>query len=315
MKIVVTGALGHIGSRLIRFLPSRFPGAEIIMVDNMSTQRFPSLFDLPENGRYRFIEADVAKTDLGEHIRGADGVVQLAAMTDAAGSFERREQLEKNNFMTTKRVADSCGEHGVALITPSSTSVYGTQKEVVDENCSQEDLKPQSPYAETKLREEELVAELAKQGLKTVALRLGTIFGTSPGMRFHTAINKFCWQSVMGVPLTIWKTAYDQRRPYLDLTDAVEVIAFFLEGGPFDGRVYNVVTKNATVREVVEKIRQHAPKLELSFVEERIMNQLSYDVRNTHLEELGYTIKGDMEQGVAETIALLRCSSSLLQST
>ncbi len=311
MKIVVTGALGHIGSRLVRSLPARFPGAQIIMIDNMSTQRFPSLFDLPENGRYRFIEADVAETDLGEHIKGADGVVQLAAMTDAAGSFERREMLEKNNFMTTKRVANSCGEYGVPLITPSSTSVYGTQKQVVDEDCSPEDLKPQSPYAETKLREEELVAELAKQGLKTVALRLGTIFGTSPGMRFHTAINKFCWQSVMGVPLTIWKTAYDQRRPYLDLADAVDVIAFFLENGPFDGRVYNVVTKNATVRDVVDKIRLHVPELELSFVEERIMNQLSYDVRNTRLNKLGYSFSGNMDQGIGETISLLKQSSSL----
>ena len=33
MKIIVTGALGHIGSKLIRELPARFPGAEIIMVD------------------------------------------------------------------------------------------------------------------------------------------------------------------------------------------------------------------------------------------------------------------------------------------
>jgi len=31
MKIVVTGALGHIGSALIRSLPDRFAGAEIVM--------------------------------------------------------------------------------------------------------------------------------------------------------------------------------------------------------------------------------------------------------------------------------------------
>ena len=47
MKIVVTGALGHIGSALIRALPNRFAGAEIVMIDNMATLRYPSLFDLP----------------------------------------------------------------------------------------------------------------------------------------------------------------------------------------------------------------------------------------------------------------------------
>ena len=47
MKIVVTGALGHIGSRLIRELPTMFPEAEIVLIDNLSTQRYCSLFNLP----------------------------------------------------------------------------------------------------------------------------------------------------------------------------------------------------------------------------------------------------------------------------
>jgi nucleoside-diphosphate-sugar epimerase len=43
MKIVVTGALGHIGSRLIRALPDAFPDAEIVLLDDLSTQRYCSL--------------------------------------------------------------------------------------------------------------------------------------------------------------------------------------------------------------------------------------------------------------------------------
>ena len=57
----------------------------------------------------------------------------------------------------------------------------------------------------------------AKKGLKGVSCRFGTIFGASPGMRFHTAVNKFCWQAVMGQPITVWSTAYDQKRPYLEV--------------------------------------------------------------------------------------------------
>ena len=32
--------------------------------------------------------------------------------------------------------------------------------------------------------------------LKFTTLRLGSIFGSSIGMRFHTAVNKFCWQAL-----------------------------------------------------------------------------------------------------------------------
>src|ERR1019366_5534152 len=130
----------------------------------------------------------------------------------------------------------------------SSTSVYGSQAAVVSEDCSEDELKPQSPYAETKLREERLIASLtAGNRLRAISCRLGTIFGASPGMRFHTAVNKFCWQAVMGQPLSVWRTAYNQKRPYLDLSDAVRTIAFIIKKDLFDGRVYNVLTLNATV--------------------------------------------------------------------
>lgn len=309
MRIVVTGALGHIGSRLIRTLPHHFPGAEIVMIDNLSTQRYTSLFDLPDNAMYRFVEADVTGADLNPYIKGADGVIQLAAITDAAGSFDRREQVERNNFTATRRIAEACLENGVPLIVPSSTSVYGTQKDVVDEDCGPEDLKPQSPYAETKLREEALVEELAERGLKAVVLRLGTIFGTSPGMRFHTAINKFCWQAVMGQPLAVWRTAYDQKRPYLHLGDAVRAICFVVENELFDGRIYNVLTTNVTVREIVDLIRAKIPDINVEFVDASIMNQLSYEVANKRFTDLGFCFMGSLKEEIHNTLDLLAAAN------
>jgi UDP-glucose 4-epimerase len=306
MKIVVTGALGHIGSALIRQLPLHFPEAEIVMVDNMMTQRYASLFNLPAVGHYHFIEGDVRNIDLRPVLDGAHAVVHLAAITDAAGTFDRAAELEANNFEATARVAAACQAAGVRLIHPSSTSVYGTQNELVSEDCTIEELKPQSPYATTKLKEEELVQTLAKTGgLQAIVLRLGTIFGASAGMRYHTAVNKFCWQAVMKQPLSIWRGAYDQKRPYLDLLDAIRAIAFVIKNDLFDGRVYNVLTLNATVRDIVECIRQFVPQLQLSFVNSPIMNQLSYEVSCDRFRERGFAITGDIRRGIGETVALL----------
>ena len=311
MKYIITGAIGHIGSYVVRDLAIQFPGAEIVMIDNMMTQRFPSLFNLPAVGNYHFIDDDVTTMDLVPVFNGADVVVHLAAITDAAGSFDKAAEVEANNYQATVKVANACVKTGAKLIALSSTSVYGTQKTVVDEDCSDEDLQPQSPYATTKLKEEELVARLCTEdGLKGISCRFGTIFGASAGMRFHTAVNKFCWQAVMGQPITVWTTAYDQKRPYLDLLDASRAITFIIKNDLFDGRVYNVLTQNATVRQVVDVIKEFVPGLEVGFVDSKIMNQLSYEVLCDKFMNQGFSFSGNLHRGIGETISLLRQANS-----
>jgi len=306
MKIVITGALGHIGSHLLRQLPKRFPEARIDLIDNLMTQRFPSLFDLP-SGPFRFVEADVTQGDLNPLFANANVVVHLAAITDATGSVARAAEVEANNLRATENVANACADIGARLIALSSTSVYGTSAQLVNEECGADELKPQSPYATTKLKEEALVQELAaSRGLKAAVFRFGTIFGVSPGMRFHTAVNKFCWQAATGSPITVWRTAYEQKRPYLDLGDASRAIEYFIERNRFDGRVYNVLTLNATVRQIVDAIREFVPDLKVEFVDSPIMNQLSYEVSSERFRSLGFEFSGDLRRAIGTTISLLR---------
>jgi len=314
MKIAVTGALGHIGSRLIRELPAVFPEAEILMIDNLSTQRYCSLFNLPATGQYRFLEADVLTADLTSIFDGAAVVVHLAAITDAANSFQIKEEVDQVNFSGTERVAQACQQVGCPLIFPSTTSVYGSQAEEVDENCAAKDLKPQSPYADAKLKSERVLQKLgAEKELRFVICRFGTIFGTSIGMRFHTAVNKFCWQAVMGQPLTVWKTALHQNRPYLDLADAVKAINFIIQKNLYDGRVYNVVTTNSSVSNIVDIISKHVADISVHYVDTKIMNQLSYHVSNKRFRDLGFEFGADLEQGISQTIDLLKAARPELE--
>lgn len=306
MRILITGALGHIGSRFIHDLS---PGLyeEVVLLDNLSTQRYCSLFNLPADVPFRFIEDDVCTADLDRHCDGMDVVIHLAAITNAAGSFEIQDQVERVNFEGTQRVAQACVKAGSKLIFLSTTSVYGTQERMVDENCTPEELKPQSPYATSKLRAEQYLRELGSSaGLRFFVGRFGTIFGTSIGMRFHTAINKFCWQATMGQPITVWRTAMNQKRPYLDLGDGVRALDFVIRHELFDNGVYNVLTENATVGEIIGFIQHHTPDLQVEYVNARIMNQLSYVVANQKMSSAGFKFTGDLVAGIGATLKLIQ---------
>ena len=88
-----------------------------------------------------------------------------------------------------------------------------------------------------------------------VSLRLGTITGISKGMRFHTAVNKFCLNTILKIKVPVWGKALNLYRPYLSLSDAKKTIIFFINKRKFNNEVYNIVTKNHTVREILNFIK------------------------------------------------------------
>jgi len=296
MRIAVTGALGHIGSRLIREIPEAFPAAEIVLVDNLVTQRYSSLFSLPSAGKYRFIEADIVTSDLEPIFSGADAVVHLAALTDPAESFRKREEVARVNTEGTRRVARVCLKSKCPILFASTTSVYGETS--------------LSPYAESKLEAERLLQRMGvEEGLRFVICRFGTIFGVSPGMRFSTAVNKFCWQAVMGRPLSVWRTAWTQMRPYLELGDACRTVQIILQRRLFDGGIYNVLTTHAAVSDVVRILSGLLPEVRVEWVDAEGMNLLSYRLSSDPLKSLGFEFHGDLEKGIREIVGLIRSAN------
>ncbi|MBN2180405.1 MAG: hypothetical protein JW715_00720, partial [Sedimentisphaerales bacterium] len=143
-----------------------------------------------------------------------------------------------------------------------------------------------------------------------VICRKGTICGISPGMRFHTAINKFCWQAVMGQPITVWRTALHQKRPYLALSDSIAALEFIIKKNIFDRRIYNVLTENLTVNDIVKRIKKHIPHVEIEYVDTEIMNQLSYEVSNRRFIGQGFDFNGSVIKNIAETIELLKMAGN-----
>ena len=311
MNICITGALGHIGSALIRNI-STLSVDKVYLVDNFFTQRYASLFDLPDGVNYRFHEMDILSDDIAPIIKDSDILIHLAAVTNAEASFYNRSIVEEINKKGLEKIARFCAEYGCSLIFPSSTSVYGMQEELVTEDCAEKDLKPQSPYAESKLYGERLLKTLSERNnLKFVIFRLGTIFGYSIGMRFHTAVNKFIWQASLGQDITVWKTALNQKRPYCGLNDSINAFNYAVKAGIFDCKIYNIVTTNLTVNDILNVIKEYAPGINLKFVDSPIMNQLSYNASNARSIERGFKYSDFLNDSVRETIDKLKNAKTI----
>ena len=303
MKLIITGACGHIGSYVAERMHLIPKIKETILIDSLESNRHCSLFNISSKNNLSFFQIDISKKKSLDNFKDADYLIHCASMTNAEKSFGKEKEMYKNNLDCMNNVVNFCKKNKVKLIHLSSTSVYGKQGDLVDEKCEKKYLKPQSPYAKIKLIEENILKKTKKIRFNT--FRFGTIAGYSKGIRFHTAVNKFCLNAALNQDITVYKTALNQYRPYLSLRDAFKVFKFTIEKDLFNNGIYNALSENCTVNQILQKIKKFKKKIKVKFVYSEIMNQLSYHVDKRKLNNEGLYLKNKIINDVEDTMKLL----------
>ena len=305
MTILITGGLGHIGSKLISELLDL---DDLIVIDSLATQRFGSLFNLKHKNKLKFIPEACQDVSLERilHIGKPDSIVHLAAYNEIEKFQSNPDLLRTNNFSATKWANFQARELGIPLIFPSSTSIYnknGMELSEFDTGGI-----PLSVYAQVKKEEENFLEEANTLGSRNFILRLGTIYGISPGMRFHTVINNFCWKHANGMNLQIWGDALNLYRPYLALEDAISGIKRVIQSSDRLPSLVNLVTENLTLLEVIRFLEEISKReVKIDIVNNSITSDLSFSVSNKLALSNEFSFKGKISGGIGETLQLLSC--------
>ena len=139
MKILITGGLGHIGSYILENIYKIKFIKKVYIVDNFSTNRFCSLFNLPaSNKKIYFYKIDLSLNNALKNFKKVDIVLNLASLTDAERSLKIKKEIYRNNLGIFKNVLQYSKKNSCKLIHISTTSVYGEQKGLVDETCKKQ---------------------------------------------------------------------------------------------------------------------------------------------------------------------------------
>ena len=304
MKILITGGLGHIGSYLLENIGKIKFIKKIYIIDNLSTNRYSSLFNLPKTKiKIYFYQKDLAVPNELINFERTDIVINLASLTDAESSLKIKNKVYKNNLGIFKNILTYCKKNSSKLIHISSTSVYGEQKGLVDENCKK--LRPKSPYAKVKVIEENILKK-NKDKISFVSYRFGTISGVSMGMRFHTAINKFCFCALLGKPLPVWKSMMNKPRPYLSLKDAFKVIKFTIENNFFNNETFNILSQHLTLKKIISFFRKYQKTIRIKHVKSKLINQYSYKISNKKFSQRALILKSNIHHDIKSTLKIFK---------
>ena len=307
--ILITGACGFIASNVLNYLCNKYKNVTFINIDRLDY--CSSLKNISVGSNYYFYKCDIRNSDMIQYIlnnHNVDTIIHFAAQTHVDNSFGNSIQFTQDNVLGTHTLLECCREYNKIkkFIHISTDEVYGEVELDGDECHETSILKPTNPYAATKASAEHLVFSYYYSfNLPIIITRGNNVYG--PHQYPEKLIPK-CISSIKeGKPFTIHGLGNTVRN-FIHVDDVSSAIENVLFKGVI-GEIYNIGSKNEfNVIEIVKKIvkvMKDTDNIEpyITYVEDRLFNDLRYSVSNTKLINLGWNEKIDFESGLKSTIA------------
>ena len=195
MKYVVTGGAGFIGSNIVKKLVSR--GDKVTVIDNLKTGKEENLTSVRD--KIEFFNDSILNTELlEEQTQDIDGIFHQAALASVQDSFSKPDEYHNVNVNGTENILKLAKKNKFKVVYASSSSVYGNPERIPIKEIDSKN--PINPYAETKLKKEELAIKYSEMGVKVIGLRYFNVFGKGQSKEYAGVLKLFLERIRDGVP-------------------------------------------------------------------------------------------------------------------
>ena len=291
-KILVTGATGFLGKRLVTKL--RGKNLKVVAADLQTTDEIISLDVRDKESVINVLES--SKPDV---------VVHLAAINDNNPNFDRPYDLYLNNIQGTLNICEAATRFGVKkILFPSSTSIYGNIQDKDLPITEMTRTQPLTPYATSKICEEMLVRDYARRtNTKAIVFRFSIIYG--PEQKHANIIEQFMQNAIRGDPIELLGDG-SHTREFLYVEDAIDAIVAGtnISNLPYD--TFLISTGNPI------KLRQLAERISSMTNHVSIQNKRSGQIFSQHydvsraLTNLNWEPRVPLDDGLALMLEWLR---------
>jgi len=299
-KIVITGALGYIGTELCKLYSGFSWKYEVIAIDNrFISERVNEL----KRRKIKFIQADILEIDsIKPYIEKAEVVHHLAGITDVA--YVKKESDKAKDDLTAKVAIEGTANvlksmnTDATIVFPSTHVVFEglkEQKENLDEN---EKTNTFLAYSTSKVENEN---QIIQSGKNYAIFRLGSVYGFSTDtMRINIMPNLFSKIASQNGKIKLFGGGV-QLKSLVPLIDVARCFKFVEEKEDFKNGIYNLSKENVTVKDVADICKKINPKLEITTTDDEVPNK-GYSMSNKKLLNTGFEFVNNLETCIEEMI-------------
>lgn len=298
--VLVVGGAGYLGSVLVGKLLKR--GYKVRVLDCLlyGSTHLNKFMKLPN---FKLLVGDMRNiSTLVQSLENVDAAINLAAIVGDPACKDKPEEAIETNYLANKVLADACKYHQINRFLYASTcSVYGQMES--DQHPLTEDspLNPVSLYARSKINSEEGVLGLEDENFSPIILRMSTLYGYSPRMRFDLVVNTMTKTAVTDNKIFVHGGG-KQWRPLLHVEDAANAYISGLEAPLINvkGEVFNVgsTEQNYQIINIAKEVKQHVPNAKL-IVDRSTIDARNYAVSFSKIEQtLHYRVNRQLDHAV-----------------
>lgn len=319
-KILVTGAFGYVGSRLVEYFNKHVPDISIRLMSRRESVALPAWAK-----GYELVHADLSDDlSLARAVNGIDTIVHLAAVNEIVSQDNPVLALDINVGGTLKLLQAAREQNVRRFIYLSTFHVYGPNGvgTVTEETLPL----PVHPYSITHRGAEDFVNFYRyRYGMETIIFRLSNGYGYPVHAdidRWTLVFNDLCRQAVTERQLTL-KTSGTQTRDFISLEDVARAFHHIinLPAASWCDGLFNLGGEYVlSILELAEKIALLAKKRYGSEIP--ICRPANADPPNPSppplmfsiekLKNTGFVLTGDMDQEIERTLDFCE---SLIQAT
>lgn len=297
-KIVITGALGYIGTELAKLYSGHTRSKDIVLLD----KRFVSerVKYLTDKG-FTFIQTSILDQDsIKDILKDADAVIHLAGITDVAytkteSNSEKDKEIVETAIQGTLNILN-CVPKTCKIIFPSTHVVYEGFETTKFDIQEDETQTPVLTYSKSKVQNEQ---DIKQSGLDYIILRLGSVYGYSNDtMRINIMPNLFSKMSSQNQTIKLFGKGV-QYKSLVSVYDVARCIKYF-EESYIKNETYHLTNENMTVKEVAELVNKCRPT-NIIETDDEIPN-LGYTLSNKKLLSTGFEFLYDIKHCIKEMI-------------